>query len=341
MNHLDNGTEKFNKRKLSDVEAKYRRALEKDPQNAHALAKLADALENQEKYEEARKFCLQALDINDSLAEVHLILGRLGIRSKDFEAAESEFHIALELCPEDTLNYIGMGALLIERKKYREAIEFLRQARERYPESPEIAYNLGSAYLNLEEYDQAYKHLKSALDAVPTFAGAAFGLGMLHMKQKSYSGARGYLEKAVALEPECFQYQVALGMVEVQEGHTREARQRFREFADKSGRSLTRKQMARCFVTAPPLGLKARWLIPLVLISSVLALAIPIISPLTFAGAGALLIWVSFEWLWYGSKRIGAVLFAAGALLLSIPVLTILIFAIFVLSTPVWVKLLH
>lgn len=97
MDDLIEGDNSFKRGDWIQAEAAYRRALEETPQNAYVLVQLARTLVGQGRYEEAEDFCQTAIHLDDSVAEAHITLGNIALRSKDSQAAEREFRKALEL----------------------------------------------------------------------------------------------------------------------------------------------------------------------------------------------------------------------------------------------------
>ncbi|MCL5292146.1 MAG: tetratricopeptide repeat protein [Actinobacteria bacterium] len=336
MNDLTKGDSAFDEGDWLQAEAAYRHALDRDPKSIPALLGLAGTLDKQKKYGEARRLCLKALELNDALFQAHLILGHIALVSKDYEIAEAEFRKALDLDPDNEQAYDGLGDLLIERERYGEAAELLINGKEQYPKSLKMNYNLGLAYMRSKEPDKSLVHFKQALEIVPDYADAAYNIGVILTELKRYSEARTYLERAVSLQPDNFSYQYALGLVHAKEGDVKSARRRFREFADKTGRKLTREQIDLFFRAAPPLRRAGYGVFIALLVLGFLTG--PFGTPLISLGLGGFLAIISFRWLWYGSKAIGAVLITLGVLLISQVVFMILIFGLFILAPEIIIK---
>lgn len=196
---------------------------------------------------------------------------------------------------------------------YREAIELLTKAIKLGLKSVEIEYNLGLSYLSLRRNEDAFKHLREALDIAPDFADAAGALGHLYMKEKNYPASRAYYERAVALKPDCFDYQFNLGWLDAREHNLKSARLRFRELSNRSGRTLSLDRSGLCFLLAPPLEERAYLFVPLALAATIFAGIRE--STLVISGAGVILTWLSFYWLWYRSKGMGVFVFTTSILL--------------------------
>jgi TolB-like protein/predicted Ser/Thr protein kinase/Tfp pilus assembly protein PilF len=200
----------------------YKKALEKDPNYALAYAGLADACRVQaevisldynksyevvtEWYLKARDFAGKALELDDTLAEAHIVLGLVKLHYEwDFKGAKKEFQRAIEINPRDAyahsrysryflvtddwnnaiaegkraqelgrLNYAGfsdLGMTFIWAGKYDRAIEQLKIAKEMAPGSLYIHLFLAMSYLEKSMYEEALEELKIQEEgAFPFFA---------------------------------------------------------------------------------------------------------------------------------------------------------------------------
>ncbi|MCL5292147.1 MAG: tetratricopeptide repeat protein [Actinobacteria bacterium] len=314
MDSIKRGDDEFAKGNWAEAEAAYKRALEEGTENTHTLLKLARTVYEQERYEEAKDLALKVLKQDKTLAEAHVILGRIAIVSKNLKSAENEFRIALEMDPKNEQAHIGLGSCLANLKRYDEALEILDKGISLYKHSPKLSYNIGVVYARKKEYETTVDYFIRALELSPDYADAAFALGFVFRKLKKYPDARPYAEKAEALRPDNYRYQFGLRLLDVKELGIRSARRLFREISEKSGRTLSRKQTSLFFWLAPPLGRLSYVLIPLVLIASFIALLMG--APLFMSGFGLFIIWLSFYRFWYHSKSSGWLVLGFGLLMI-------------------------
>ncbi len=90
-------------------------------------------------------------------------------REDRWEQAEADFRKALELNPEQphVLNYLGYS--LVERREdLDEALEMIRRAVEGEPDNGYIVDSLGWVYYRLGRYEEALEHMERAVELLPT-----------------------------------------------------------------------------------------------------------------------------------------------------------------------------
>lgn len=90
-------------------------------------------------------------------------------RSQQWERAEADFRLALELEPDqpDVLNYLGYSLVELGQKLH-EAEEMIRKAVEQRPDDGYIVDSLGWVYYRFGEFDAAVETLERAVELRPT-----------------------------------------------------------------------------------------------------------------------------------------------------------------------------
>lgn len=292
-------------------EAVHRKILADSPADTHALVGLARSLEGQSRYDEAQEAARTAIRLDESLAEAHRILGCVELQYGKTDEAERELKRALELDQQDELTYLSLGALLIQRKDYASAITHLQRGLNLSPNSPKLLFNLGLAQLRQGESGMAIECLRRSSDVDPGSVEAAHLAGILLMRRKDYDFARKYLQRAVDAAPLNCDVQYSRRLLEVRQNGARAARDSFLKLAKQQ--ALSRELRGMLFFLAPPLGRPSCALIPLAFLAW---FAITLSgSALSMSLMGLFLIWLSFEQIWYGSKTVGGLVLAGGALM--------------------------
>ncbi|MGD9561606.1 MAG: tetratricopeptide repeat protein [Pyrinomonadaceae bacterium] len=180
----------------------FEQAIKKDPNFALAYSGIAESYTLYPRYSvalpldsmpKAKEAALQAIELDDTLAEPHVALG---IYYADFAwnqpKAEQEFRRAIELNPNYATAHQQFGVeCLTAMGRFDEAITEAKRAVELDPLSPIISADLGVTYLIARRYDEALVQLERAFALDPNFSVTNWYLGMVYQ-------AKGRNEDAVA-----------------------------------------------------------------------------------------------------------------------------------------------
>jgi eukaryotic-like serine/threonine-protein kinase len=155
-------------------------AVEKDPSYAVAYVGLADSysllsdyggLPPKEAYPQAKRAAMQALALDERLAEAHAALGSIkAAYDWDWTGAESEYRRAIELNPNYETAHQWYAEYLSGMGRHQEAITEIRRAREINPLSLIINAVEVSVLCIAREYDQGISQSQKALEMDPHFA---------------------------------------------------------------------------------------------------------------------------------------------------------------------------
>ena len=198
----------------------FKEAIAQDPGYAEAWAGLADSYNLFREYYEGRSSdaqaasgrdaALKALTLDSNLSEAHASLAfSLWRYEWKFPEAESEFHKALDLGPNNATAHHWYGMFLTSRGRFDEAHNELRQAEELDPVSPIIITNIGWVSYFAGDYDATIRSCLEALKLDSGFQTAEMKLAWayeqkglwqeaLHARQSFYITA-GHPEIAQAL----------------------------------------------------------------------------------------------------------------------------------------------
>lgn len=112
--------------------------------------------------EEARRAYHQALELDATLSDVHVNVGRLYHDTREHDKAEAHYRAAAEHAPDDPVPRFNLGVLLDDLGRRDEAIRAYRQAIERDPDFADAHYNLGLLYDALGKRSETMTHLRRA-----------------------------------------------------------------------------------------------------------------------------------------------------------------------------------
>jgi serine/threonine protein kinase/Tfp pilus assembly protein PilF len=182
---------------LPNAVACFESALELDPDYPLAWAGLADAytilgylgLHNQEEaWGRAREAAERAVMLGPELAEAHNATAAIAThRDWDWQKAETEFRLALELNPGYVQGrcWFGMMCLSFVRHRHEEAIATVRGAVELDPLSAYAHSIMAQVLIEAGRYEEAIREGRSAVELDPGSLTARMNLGAgLHMESR-------------------------------------------------------------------------------------------------------------------------------------------------------------
>jgi TolB-like protein/Tfp pilus assembly protein PilF len=182
------------------------KALETDPTYAPAYAGLADAYLTQLDYNYlaphdafalANRVVLQALALDDTLAEPHTSLGHLRLHEFNWTAAEQQFKRAIELNPGYGTAHYYYGNLLAAFGRWDEAFAEAQRALALDPMSPNTRQNqLFILYLG-RRYDEALAQARETIEIDPTYLAIHYYVGLIYDRLGKHDEAIAAFQKVV------------------------------------------------------------------------------------------------------------------------------------------------
>jgi tetratricopeptide (TPR) repeat protein len=112
--------------------------------------------------EEAQRAYEKALELDPTMGDAHLNLGKLYHDAGMLKESEPHYQAAIENAPGDPAPYFNLGVLLEDMKRPREAVVFYREALKRDPRFADAHYNLGLLFESLNNKQEAFVHLRTA-----------------------------------------------------------------------------------------------------------------------------------------------------------------------------------
>jgi len=148
-------------------------------------------------YEKALEKLNRAKQVKPDYAPVYNALGVLHQKMAEYNIAEENFRIAIDLNPGDSSALNNYGLLLCNTQRYEEANEsFMKAASNLLYATPELAYNnAGTCALNNGQVDQAEKYFKEALRRNPVVGPALIQMAEISYERGDYIPAKGYLDR--------------------------------------------------------------------------------------------------------------------------------------------------
>ena len=208
----------------------FQAAIARDPDYAPAHAGLSDAYRSfdvqglgapRDVMPRAEAAARKALALDDSLAEAHASLGGVLYRYHwDWEGAEKEFRISLDLDPGSAETHRAYAVYLMTMRRHEEALAEAQRARELSPLSPVINAELGTALVRLGRCDEAVAGLHKTLEIDPQSVRLYQTLGEAYDAKGQWAEGLAALEKSDTLSPAPYPW---LGFAYGMAGRRREA----------------------------------------------------------------------------------------------------------------------
>jgi len=177
-----------------------RRALDRNPRCAEALATLGLVLAEMGRLDEAERFLRQAVSLCPDSAEARNNLGVvLNRRWRGREAIE-HFEAALAVCPDDAMLHCNRGIALYRSGQAEAAVEAFGRALALRLDFVEALHQRALAWAALERHDRAAADCRRALEIAPDAAEVWNSLGSALHRMECFDEARAALERAVGLD---------------------------------------------------------------------------------------------------------------------------------------------
>ena len=193
--------------------AAFDRALSLRPSYVLALCGRAQALQAQEKFQEAIATYRAAVQLRPDLAAAHYQLGILLLEQGDRSSAVAALEKAVELVPGSSQTWYVLSQIHRLAGDLDAAHQAIRSAlagdavQQRYWTE---YCDVGTSYQARGATDQALTIYREVTRALPDYAGAHFNLGLLHLSQGRFAEAVTALQRVVQLFPDDTEARLAL-----------------------------------------------------------------------------------------------------------------------------------
>lgn len=151
-------------------------------------------------YSQAKAAALRARDLDDTLAEPYLLLGRIRAHYEwEWADADQYFQRALALNPNHAGAYLAYADYLLIVNRRDEALAMAERALELDPLSPSTVGRVGQSLHFADDLDRAIEDLQAALEIEPQGVLWHVNLGCVYTMKGEYGKAIASLERAVPL----------------------------------------------------------------------------------------------------------------------------------------------
>jgi len=173
---------------------------------------LAASLRDEGQTPAAIEHLREAIDLDPTNAEAHLLLGFIQMERRDYPNAEEHLSTAIKLLEKQKRGGATLaearnifGLCLIELERYDEALLVLRQsATDELNTAPHLAWgNLGLAQFRLGEYEEAVRSTMEAVRIEPRFCVGYYTMGEALWRLRQLKDAERALVSAIEADPSC------------------------------------------------------------------------------------------------------------------------------------------
>lgn len=186
----------------------YEQAIKKDPTYAPAYAGLGETYRNlswggwlplKEARQKEEWATLKALQIDDALAEAHVLMANIKEIDLDWAGAEAEYKRALELDPNSVRTHQTYAWHLETQGRLDEALLHLKRAQELDPLALEVSTDIAILFNFSRQYDLAIEQFRKTIEMDPSYAPAHSRFATTYQHKGMYEEALGEAKKANAL----------------------------------------------------------------------------------------------------------------------------------------------
>jgi TolB-like protein/DNA-binding winged helix-turn-helix (wHTH) protein/lipoprotein NlpI len=145
----------------------------------------------------------KAMQLDDTLPQVHFVMGQVNMYKRDYAAALEAAARAIELTPSYPDAYALTGWILHFAGRPEEGLAAMQQAIALNPRVPAV-YHLvqGALWYELEEYDRAIRDLELAIGSNPSYQLARVFLAASYVAAGDLDQAQWQMTEALTLNPD-------------------------------------------------------------------------------------------------------------------------------------------
>jgi tetratricopeptide (TPR) repeat protein len=188
--------------RLGRAEALYRKALQKEPDDANALHLLGVVAYQCGEVGTALRLIERALPELPELADIHLNYGNALRETGKLAEAVASYRRAIALNPNYGMAHNNLAGALNQKEEFAAGLASSERAIALIPEFFGAYVNHADALMGFERFAEAEAQLRRALDLAPDRAQTHRDLGWVLAKLGRYDEAVARLEQAIALDPD-------------------------------------------------------------------------------------------------------------------------------------------
>jgi tetratricopeptide (TPR) repeat protein len=182
----------YDEDKYIDALGIYNRLIEKNPNDTVAYHGASKCLHRLNKLDEAINTCEKALEINEKLPLIHVILASVYNKLENREKSRKEAEIALSLDANSAVVLGCYGTSLLADNKLDEAISYLEKSVKVDNTDYVFHYNLAIAYSKDKRWGETIRELKNVYRLHPSVR-TSFQIVIAYINKFKVIGSIGFL----------------------------------------------------------------------------------------------------------------------------------------------------
>ncbi len=195
---------------LDEAISEFEKAIDLDPESAHARDNLGTVLAEKGQLLEALFEYVDAVRAEPESPSAHHYLASF-LASQGHELAVAEHRRTIELEYEFPDAHLNLALAMAERGQLEDAVAELETAHAQMPDDELIHHELACCLIDVERYPEAIGHLKKIIKLYPEHIEAYVDLGIAYTAQGFYAEAETILKSALEIDTYDFaaQYHLA------------------------------------------------------------------------------------------------------------------------------------
>ena len=209
--------------------AKYQEARKYSPESLEIDLRLAQLLLGSGKLNEVLPLAENLVQKHPRSTEAHVLLGSVNGALRRVDPAIEEYRQVLKLDPTKSDAHLYLGSLLAEKKETAEAEKEFLIFTEIEPRSPLGYYYLGRLSAERKTWAPAEDYYQKAIERQPSFLAALVELGIIYEFQKKNDQAVALYRKALRYFPDNPRLLERLGQIYISRNDYKGALEQFQE----------------------------------------------------------------------------------------------------------------
>jgi tetratricopeptide (TPR) repeat protein len=175
--------------------------MEQEDKSSNRLARTADALLSQERFDEAADLLQRLIQTRPDLARLRINLGQIRLRQRRLPEATQIFRDAVQLFPNDPLCRFALGTALESDRQWKSAAAAYAEAGRLKPDYSEAMYRHGRVLSQLDQHADAVTPLQACLTVDPVHSRARALLIQTLQKLNRKTEAIALAKETVTISP--------------------------------------------------------------------------------------------------------------------------------------------